>query len=46
MSMGAWIWLIIFSISALLFFGVAAITGIKGVGELLELLRRTEQKNE
>lgn len=46
MSTGALIWLIIFSISAVLFFGVAAIAGMKGAGELLDLLRRTEQKNE
>ena len=41
MSPGAIFWLIVLAISALLFFGVAAVVAIRGARELGELLQGT-----
>lgn len=39
MSTGVLVWLIIFGIAAALFFVIAAVVGVKGVGDLRDLLR-------
>lgn len=42
MNTGTLIWLIIFAISATVFFIVAAIVSVKGVGDLRDLLSASE----
>jgi len=39
MTSGTLLWLVIFGVSVLLFFGVAVIIAIHGVGDLRRLLR-------
>ncbi len=39
MNTGALLWLIIFAVSATVFFIVAAIVGVRGVSDLKDLLR-------
>ncbi len=38
MTTGAIFWLIVFGISGLLFFGIALVVSIRGVGDLRDLL--------
>ncbi len=44
MTLGATIWLVIFSISALVFFGIAAIISVYGMKDLRSLLRESQKK--
>ena len=39
MDRGAVVWLIIFALAAILFFGIAAVVAVKGLGDLQKLLR-------
>jgi len=36
------VWLIVFAVAALIFFGVAAVVTVKGFGDLLALLRDSD----
>jgi hypothetical protein len=45
MSRGANLWLIIFAISAAIFFIIASIVAVKGVGDLKVLLRKRENRD-
>ncbi|MCC6399086.1 MAG: hypothetical protein IT282_18880 [Bacteroidetes bacterium] len=38
MTEGALIWLILLSVAALVFFGVALVVSVRGIGDLRELL--------
>ncbi|MEW6509886.1 MAG: hypothetical protein AB1428_02885 [Bacteroidota bacterium] len=40
MSGGVIVWLVLFGVSTLLFFGIAAVVAVRGLGELRDLLRR------
>ena len=42
MNRGALIWMIIFAVSAICFFTVAAVVGVKGFSDLRELLRSSK----
>lgn len=39
MTTGVLVWLIVFGIAALMFFVIALVVGVKGVGDLRDLLR-------
>ena len=43
MNKGALIWMIIFAVSALCFFVVAAVVSVRGFADLKELLRSTKR---
>ncbi len=43
MNGGALFWLIVFGVSALLFFAVALVVTIRGVGDLRDLLGKPEE---
>jgi len=45
MTRGALFWLIVFAISAAVFFVVAAVVAFKGLSDLRDLLRRSGNKN-
>jgi len=44
MNGGALFWYIVGGVSALLFFGIAAVVAWRGIGELRELLKRNEEQ--
>jgi hypothetical protein len=46
MDNGVIAWLIVFAISALVFFGVAVVVSVKGFTDLLTLLRHTSRRDE
>jgi hypothetical protein len=46
MTAGALFWFIVCAISALLFFVIAAVVTVRGIGELRDLLRGTRRKRE
>lgn len=46
MTEGAFIWFIVCAISALLFFGIAAVVTVRGIGELRDLLKGTRREQE
>lgn len=43
MTAAAWIWMIVFGIAGLLFFGTAAVVIVRGFSDLRDLVRRTDQ---
>jgi hypothetical protein len=43
MTGGGLFWLIMFGVSALLFFGIAAVVGVRGFFDLLDLLRPSDR---
>jgi hypothetical protein len=45
MSKAVAVWLIVFAVSALVFFGVAAVVSIKGFSDLLSLLRHSSNRD-
>lgn len=45
MNTGTFVWLIIFAISAAVFFIVAGIVTIKGLGDLRDLLRAPDERH-
>jgi len=45
MDSGAIVWLVIFALSALLFFGIAAVVAVKGLGDLRKLLRYSKRRS-
>lgn len=45
MNSGSMIWFVIFLVSALLFFGIAAFAGINGLRDLKELLTETKKND-
>ncbi|MDP2887052.1 MAG: hypothetical protein Q8P51_18760 [Ignavibacteria bacterium] len=44
MTAGALFWLILFGIAALVFFGIALVVTIRGVGDLRDLLSSSERR--
>ena len=38
------VWLVIFAVAALTFFGVAVVVSVKGVGDLRHLLRSAQKR--
>lgn len=44
MTAGALFWLLLFGIAALVFFGIAAVVTIRGVGDLRDLLKSTVRR--
>ena len=46
MTGGALFWLIALAIAALLFFGIALVVSIRGVGDLRDLLRRSRLRGD
>ncbi|MBF8295045.1 MAG: hypothetical protein HW389_1590 [Bacteroidetes bacterium] len=44
MTAGALFWLILFGIAALVFFGIALVVTIRGVGDLRDLLSSSEHR--
>ena len=40
------VWLLVFAVAALLFFGVAAVVSVKGFADLLDLLRNAGPKKD
>ncbi|MCX6135099.1 MAG: hypothetical protein NTU47_14900 [Ignavibacteriales bacterium] len=44
MTAGALFWLILFGIAALVFFGIAVVVTIRGVGDLRHLLKSTVRR--
>ena len=48
MTEGALFWLIVFVVSALIFFGIAVVVSIRGIGDLRDLLSQSTrwEKNE
>jgi len=46
MNTGALLWIIVFAISAAVFFTVAVIVAIKGFSDLLDLLRPLDRDHE
>jgi hypothetical protein len=44
MTDGALVWIILFAISALLFFGTAVVITVIGIRDLRDLLQRSETK--
>lgn len=43
MTGGALFWMIVGVVSAAIFFGIALVVSFRGIGELRDLLRRTEE---
>lgn len=46
MNTGSLLWLVVFGITAFVFFGVAAIVTVKGFQDLMELFRRGSDEKE
>ena len=46
MNVGTLVWLIIFGISALVFFVIAAVVAIKGLSDLLDFLHHSPKSRE
>jgi len=46
MSKAVAVWLIVFAVSALVFFGVAVVVSVKGFSDLLSLLRHSSTRDE
>ena len=46
MTDGALFWLIVCALSAALFFGIAVVVAIRGMGELRQLLSRTGKRKD
>ncbi|HTY38557.1 MAG TPA: hypothetical protein VMH23_15670 [Bacteroidota bacterium] len=46
MTTGSVLWLILFSLAALLFFGIALVVAIRGVSDVRDLLRSPEDEEE
>jgi len=46
MNSGSLIWIIIYAIAAILFFGVAGVITVVGVRDLSELLTKSEKKKQ
>jgi hypothetical protein len=44
MTAGALFWLLLFGIAALVFFGIAVVVTIRGVGDLRDLLKSTVRR--
>ena len=44
MTDGALFWLLLFGIAALVFFGIAVVVTIRGVGDLRDLLKSTVRR--
>jgi len=40
------IWIVVFALACLLFFGTAAVITVKGTRDLKDLLRKTETRNQ
>ena len=45
MTTGAQFWLILFGIAALVFFGIALVVAIRGVGDLRDLLSSSRHRD-
>lgn len=45
MDRGAVVWLIVFALAAIIFFGIAAVVAVKGLGDLQRLLRLSKRNN-
>ncbi len=45
MTPGALFWLVLFALSAMLFFAIAAVVAVRGSGDLRELLRKSSRRN-
>ncbi len=43
---GAVVWLVIFALSAILFFGIAAVVAVKGLDDLKKLLRYSKRSDD
>jgi hypothetical protein len=46
MTSGAIFWLILFALSAMLFFAIAAVVAVRGAGDLRELLRKSSRRSQ
>lgn len=46
MTGGALFWLIVLAVAALVFFGIAGVVSIRGVGDLRDLLRRSSRRGD
>jgi hypothetical protein len=46
MSNAVIVWLVVFAVAALVFFGVAAVVSVKGFTDLLDLLHHARSKDE
>jgi hypothetical protein len=44
MTEGATFWFIVGAAAALLYFGIAGVVMVRGIGDLRDLLRRTERR--
>jgi hypothetical protein len=44
MTEGALFWLIVFAVSALIFFGIAVVVSIRGIGDLRDLLSQSTRR--
>jgi len=46
MTEGALFWLVVLAVAALLFFGIALVVSVRGVGDLRNLLGRSSRRGE
>ncbi len=46
MTDGALFWLVVLAVAALLFFGIALVVSIRGVGDLRDLLSRSSRRGD
>lgn len=46
MTGGALFWLLVLAVAALVFFGIACVVSIRGVGDLRDLLRTTSRRGD